>query len=55
MKTNIILMVENKPKKVYQDLYTGDLYIKHKNDKLKCKWVNEEVMEICFYGYAQVK
>lgn len=51
-KTNIKVLVDNKEKVVYQNEFTGELYIKYQGEELKCSWVNDDKMEVAFYGCA---
>lgn len=55
MKLNFKVVMNGKEKPVYQNIYTGEMYVKDAGEKLSCKWLNDEFMEISFYGNAIVK
>lgn len=55
MKTKITILVDNIKKRVYQNIYTGNLYIKHKGEMLDCKWFDDDTMQVAFYGFAKVE
>ena len=51
-RTKIKLLIDNKEKTVYQNVFTGEMFIKYNGDLLKCTWFDNDLMEVDFYGYA---
>lgn len=53
MKTKIMIKFKNTLKRVYINIYTSELFIKHDGKQLKCKWVDNN-MEVDGYGLSLV-
>ena len=54
MKTNILINFDGKEKRVYQDIWSGDLYIKHKKEKFRCKWVDNDFIDVEYWHLCKV-
>lgn len=55
MKTKLKILIKNKEKRIYQDIWTGDLFIKYNGEKLRCEWSKNGFMNVAFLGKFLVK
>lgn len=54
MKTEIKILFKNIEKRVYQDIYSGILYIKHKGEKIDCEWLDDTTIKVKDNGLSLI-